>query len=396
MHTDKPLAMLGGLSIKVFLQDYWQKKPLFVKSAFPDISNMISADELAGLSLEPHIESRLIQEHKNNQWLLEHGPFSDARFSELPESHWTLIVQAVDHHIPEFSQFLDSFKFIPSWRLDDIMITYATDQGSVGPHYDYYDVFLIQLDGKRQWQSGQQCDENTALLPDLPVRILSQFNANDTWNVEPGDLLYLPPGMAHHGVANGECMTLSVGFRAPSNKDLLSSYTDHQLDQIKDNQRYADPDLQPQNNTGWIPPSAIKKVKEQLLSSLDSPNALENWFGQYMSAAKYEDERSGDISEDNIEPLNIGDVLLCCHEGVPFLRDETSRLVYTGKVSDRPELLFINGHQTNFPESADRLVQLCCHHRSLPPNELENALSHPQNQVFFLHLLEKGVFYAAD
>lgn len=400
MHSDKPLAILGGLSIKAFLQDYWQKKPLFVKNAFPNIGSMISADELAGLSLEPDIESRLIQEHKNNEWQLEHGPFSDSRFSELPESHWTLIVQAVDHHIPEFSHFLDTFKFIPSWRLDDIMITYATDQGSVGPHYDYYDVFLIQLDGSRQWQSGQQCDENTELLPDLPVRILSQFDVNDTWNVEPGDLLYLPPGMAHHGIANGECMTLSVGFRAPSNKDLLSSYTDYQLDQVKDNQRYTDPDLKPQDNTGWIPPSAIEKVKEQLLLSLDSPNALENWFGQYMSAAKYEDDGSegklDDDSNDNVDPLKIDDVLLCCHEGISFLRDETSRLVYTGKAADQPELLFINGSQISFPACANKLVQLCCHHRSLPPQELALSLAQPQNQVFFLDLIEKGVFYVAD
>ena len=391
MSTDKPLAILGGLSIEAFLRDYWQKKPLFVKNAFPDIGNMISADELAGLSLEPHIESRLIEEQKNNQWQLEHGPFSEERFSELPESHWTLIVQAVDHHIPKFSQFLDTFKFIPSWRLDDIMITYATDQGSVGPHYDYYDVFLIQLDGKRQWQSGQQCDENTDLLPNLPVRILSQFNASDAWNVEPGDLLYLPPGIAHHGVAQGECMTLSVGFRAPSNKDLLSSYTDHQLDLLQDSQRYADPSLVPQNNTGWIPPSAIAQVKEQLLSSLDAPNALESWLGQYMSAAKYEEE-----PEASISPLDINDVLLCCNENIPFLRDETSRLVYTGKTPEQPELLFVNGRQINFPDSACELVQLCCDNRSLPPNRLAKTLRHTDNQTFFLLLLEKGVFYVAD
>ena len=272
------------------------------------------------------------------------------------------------------------------------MITYATDQGSVGPHYDYYDVFLIQLDGKRQWQSGQQCDEDTALLPDLPVRILSQFNSNDTWDVEPGDLLYLPPGLAHHGVANGECMTLSVGFRAPSNKDLLSSYTDHQLDQLQDNRRYADPDLKLQNNTGWIPPSAIEKVKDQLLSSLEEPNALESWIGQYLSTTKYGSEDS----EASIEPLTIDDVLLCCNESIPFLRDETSRLVYTGKACDQPEMLFINGQQMDFPASANKLVQLCCHHRSLPPNELVNALSNPENQAFFLLLIEKGVFYVAD
>ena len=336
MPTDKPLAILGGLSIEAFLRDYWQKKPLFVKNAFPDIGSMISADELAGLSLEPHIESRLIEERKNNQWQLEHGPFSEKRFSELPESHWTLIVQAVDHHIPKFSQFLDTFKFIPSWRLDDIMITYATDQGSVGPHYDYYDVFLIQLDGKRQWQSGQQCDENTDLLPNLPVRILSQFSVSDAWNVEPGDLLYLPPGIAHHGVAQGECMTLSVGFRAPSNKDLLSSYTDHQLDLLQDSQRYAGPSLVPQNNTGWIPPSAIAQVKEQLLSSLDAPNALESWLGQYMSAAKYEEE-----PEASISPLDINDVLLCCNENIPFLRDETSRLCIQVKHLNNPSCFLL-------------------------------------------------------
>lgn len=400
MSTDKPLAILGGLSIKAFLQDYWQKKPLFVKNAFPDIGAMISADELAGLSLEPHIESRLIQEHSNNKWQLELGPFSESHFTELPESHWTLIVQAVDQHIPELSQFLDAFQFIPSWRLDDIMITYATDQGSVGPHYDYYDVFLIQLDGKRRWQSGQQCDEGTSLLPNLPVRILNQFDANDTWNVEPGDLLYLPPGIAHHGVAQGECMTLSVGFRAPSNKDLLSSYTDYQLDRLPDSERYNDPDLEPQNNTGWISPSAIKQVKERIISSLDGPNALENWFGEYISAPKYGDTAPEGVCEEDTEPntapLSISDVLLCCNENIPFLKDETSRLVYTGKTCDQPELFFINGKQTGFPDSACELVQLCCKHRTLPPKKLSNFLTNQENQMFFLNLIEKGVFYVAE
>ena len=388
MNPDKPLPMLGGLTIRAFLKDYWQKKPLFVKNALPEVSDMITADELAGLSLEPHIESRLIQELPNNQWKLEHGPFPEERFSELPEDHWTLVVQAVDHHLPEFSQFLESFKFIPSWRLDDIMITYATDKGSVGPHYDYYDVFLIQLHGNREWQTGQQCDETEKLLPDLPVRVLEQFELSQTWDVEPGDLLYLPPGLAHHGVANGECMTLSVGFRAPSNKDLLSAYTDFQLDELQDNLLYSDPELTPQENTGWIPPGTIEKVKHQLIDSLDDAMALENWFCSYISSAKYSDS-----APEQTDDLTIDDILDYCSEGMEFLKDEASRTVYAGLTPDQPSKLFINGENINFPDSAKSLILLCCNHRALPSSELLKELSCVENQEFFLSLVRRGTFY---
>ncbi|OUS26012.1 hypothetical protein A9Q99_19745 [Gammaproteobacteria bacterium 45_16_T64] len=388
MRPDQPLAILGGLTIEAFLRDYWQKKPLFVKNAMPAINGMISPDELAGLSLEEDVESRIIQEQPDNQWSLDHGPFPEDHFSTLPESHWTLIVQAVDQHIPEFSQLLSQFDFIPSWRLDDIMITYATDQGSVGPHYDYYDVFLIQAEGHRQWQVGQHCDENSEILPELPVKVLEQFDVSNTWNVEPGDLLYLPPGLAHHGVANGECMTMSVGFRAPSNKDMLSAYTDFQLDALPDNQRYADPDLLPQSNAGWISPTAIQQVKERLLSSIESPGALQNWFGQYMSAAKYDDQEP---NEDN--NYSVEDILSFCESDATFIRDESSRLAYYGNTPNDVDSLFVNGVNTQFPNASSPLVRLCCHARTLPADELASYLSQPQNLEFFLFLVNQGVFY---
>lgn len=205
---------LGDIDIDVFLRDYWHKKPLLIRNALPDVKAPVDADELAGLALDEEVESRLIQFNpKADDWHLDHGPLAEERFSELPEKNWTLLVQGVDHWVPEAADLLEQFNFIPNWRVDDLMISYAVDGGGVGPHYDNYDVFLIQTSGTRRWELGPLCDENSPRRDNTPVMILPEWNPEVVYELNPGDILYLPPRVAHNGIAVGDdCMTCSVAF----------------------------------------------------------------------------------------------------------------------------------------------------------------------------------------
>ncbi|MCK5433342.1 MAG: cupin domain-containing protein, partial [Gammaproteobacteria bacterium] len=195
---------LGEMPLDTFLSEYWQKKPLLIRNGLPDLESPIAPDVLAGLACEEGVESRLLIQGENDQkWELKHGPFNDEIFSQLPESHWTLLVQAVDHWIPEAGNLLNLFDFIPRWRIDDLMISYASDGGGVGPHFDNYDVFLVQTSGKRKWEIGGVYNETTPRRENLPVNILSEFEVLETWILEPGDILYVPPGIGHNGIAEG-------------------------------------------------------------------------------------------------------------------------------------------------------------------------------------------------
>lgn len=205
-----------------FLGRYWQCQPLFMRAAASGLDHP-DADTLAGLALEEEVESRLVRGAGNGPWALEQGPFAEHHFADLGENDWTLLVQSVDHYLTEVSLLLDDFNFLPGWRLEDIMISYAAEGGSVGPHFDRYDVFLVQAAGQRRWQLGPLCDESTPQRSDTPLKMLADMPVQADYNAGPGDVLYLPPGVAHHGVAlDSECVTWSVGFRAPDFRDLLA------------------------------------------------------------------------------------------------------------------------------------------------------------------------------
>ncbi len=276
--------ILGHISKEEFLADYWQKKPLLVRNAIANFMPPIDGDELAGLSLEQEVESRLVI---GEDWKLEHGPFDEERFSSLPASHWTLLVQAVDLWVPEVAELLQHFDFIPPWRIDDIMVSYAEDGGSVGPHFDYYDVFLIQGAGQRRWQIGGTCDAETPLLKNTELKILQQFEPFNEWVLEPGDMLYLPPKVAHHGVAIGDCTTFSVGFRAPAATEMLDDLATELLTGIVAPNHLTDPQLTPEMAVVNIPNAYIKRVKSLLLETLDDDELLAQWFAQFMTAPKY-------------------------------------------------------------------------------------------------------------
>jgi len=287
MAAAESATLLGGLTPREFLKQYWQKRPLLIRAAFPGISPPLSAEELAGLACEEGVESRLVlQTRKAPGWQLRHGPFLHKDFTKLPKSRWTLLVQDVDKHVPGVAGLLDPFSFIPEWRIDDVMVSYAADGGSVGPHVDAYDVFLLQVEGMRRWDISTQPQKGRT-TPGLELKQVQAFTAEESWLLMPGDMLYLPPGVAHHGVAFGECMTCSIGFRAPSQTEMLADFTVLLMEGTDAGAHYADPDLTPSANAGEITLEARARVRQMLRPQLrPSDDALDIWFGRFMTEPK--------------------------------------------------------------------------------------------------------------
>jgi len=277
-------SILGDLTADQFLAEYWQKKPLLIRNAIPNFEPPIDGDDLAGLSLEAEVESRLVI---GDDWALEHGPFEESRFASLPEQNWSLLVQGVDLWVPEVAGLLSSFDFLPSWRVDDIMVSYAEDGGNVGPHFDYYDVFLIQGKGQRHWQIGQLCSEADLHTDSTALKILKNLEVSDEWTLNPGDMLYLPPKIAHHGVAIGQCTTFSVGFRAPAATEMLDDLATELLSRDITPNHLQDPPLNAAMANEPISGAYIQQVKELLQQTLDDEQMLGEWFAQFMTEPKY-------------------------------------------------------------------------------------------------------------
>lgn len=277
--------ILGDTSADDFLQRYWQREPLLIRQALSDYQSPISADELAGLALEQEVESRLV-EGGERDWSLRHGPFTEQDFVDLPEQDWTLLVQAVDLWVPEVRELLNRFDFLPPWRVDDVMVSFACPGGSVGPHFDQYDVFLLQVEGERRWQIGDQCSSATPLQPDSPLRVLESFTPHSDLLLEPGDMLYLPPGTAHWGVAQSECLTFSIGFRSPSIADMLGDLAVELMTQGYD-AHYRDPPLRPAMGSEIIAPQFIEQAKQQLWQAINDEDLIGDWFARFMTTAKY-------------------------------------------------------------------------------------------------------------
>ncbi|HDZ09827.1 cupin domain-containing protein [Pseudohongiella sp.] len=276
---------------QLFLRDYWQKKPLLIRAGELPFVDPITPEELAGLACEQEVESRLIQVNSaQDSWQLRTGPFTEAEFESLPQTHYSLLVQAVDHWTDEVSALLADFDFIPSWRIDDVMVSYATDGGNVGPHFDYYDVFLIQGMGQKRWQTGAMCNSMTPRRDESGLRLLQDFQAEQEWIVNPGDILYLPPGVSHYGVAIGNSMTYSVGFRAPSHADIASGLADEILDDLTEDQRFVDVKPGIPLHPGEISPEVVRHLRELVMGMIDRPELMRQWFGKTMTTPKYATE----------------------------------------------------------------------------------------------------------
>lgn len=338
----------------VFLRDFWQRKPLLIRNPWQAWAEPLSPDELAGLACEDDAEARIVI-REGEGWMVEHGPFSEERFAALPARPWTLLVQAVDHHVPAVAALREPFRFIPKWRIDDVMVSYATDGGGVGPHYDQYDVFLIQGSGRRRWRIGAACDAATALLPHDDLRLLAEFEPVEEWILEPGDILYLPPRIAHDGIAVGDdCMTYSIGFRAPSRSELIAHWCDQVLADLPDDDRYEDPGLAPQDNAGEISAHAIARLHEMVTEKMLDRAAFARWFGRYNSTPKYPE---ADWSPE--EPLTLADLRDGAAGGMGVCCNPASRFSFVRETADRL-LLFVDGECFACTGPAAALAERIC------------------------------------
>ena len=387
MNPDIPLQLLGGITAREFLRDYWQKKPLLIRQAIPDFECPIDADELAGLALEEEVESRLVIEHGERPWELRRGPFAEDAFSTLPEREWTLLVQAVDQFVPEVAELLEHFRFLPSWRIDDVMISFAAPGGSVGPHFDNYDVFLLQAQGKRNWKIGQMCNSESPLLQHADLRILAEFEESAEWVLEPGDMLYLPPRLAHFGIAEDDCMTYSVGFRAPSAAEVLTHFTDFLSQYLTDEERYTDADAQPVSDPHQIQGDALDRLKGLLAEHMSDERMLLTWFGQFMTEPRYPELVAG-------EELGEEDFINSLQDGAILVRNPSARLAWSEVDDD--VLLFASGQSRYLPGKLRELLKLVCSADALHSENLGEWLADEDGRDLLCELVKQGSLGFAD
>lgn len=386
------INILGTITAEQFLNEYWQKKPLLIRQAIPNFQSPVSPDELAGLACEAEIESRIvIENHQGQPWHPLHGPFDEEKFSQLPEKNWTLLIQGLDSIVPEVSDLLNYFRFIPNWRIDDIMASYAPVNGSVGPHYDYYDVFLLQAQGKRRWLTGQHCDENSKTLNNTPLRILEEFETENDWVLEPGDMLYLPPQIAHHGISMGDCITLSIGLRSPTHEQILTSFTDYLCNITVKEQHLDDPNLKLQENPGEMNTAAISQLKNVIESYLKE-DSLSSWFGQYSTEPKT--DYIVQLPDEPIEEADLPDYLASSDS---IRRNEGSRFSFYQSEDKSGQIkLFYDGYEQLLGSECTALVKLICSTNEIPTATIRALLSTGKQTNLLLDLINGGHLYAED
>ena len=352
---------LGEISTQDFLNQYWQKKPCLLRNALPGFTPPLNGDDLAGLACEELAESRLVSGNFQDQnWNLVHGPFEEEMFAGLPDTHWTLLVQDVEKHYPPAQELLMLFDFLPSWRLDDLMLSYAVTGGSVGPHVDQYDVFLYQAQGRRHWRIAKQFEP--VLLDDCALNVLKDFDPEQEWILKPGDMLYLPPNIAHHGVALEEGMTWSIGLRAPSAQDLFMFLGESLVNSSAGERRYSDPDLQIAARAGEIDQTAIEKMKTLMVDSIQDPATFNEFLGAFITRFR--------LSQEPVSPdldLNAASLLKKLQSGSRLSRNPWTRLAWIETADGA--LLFAAG--ATYPCSVSIAQELC---KNIEPELFSRAL----------------------
>ena len=345
-----------------FLRDCWQKKPTIIRDPWAGWSNPLDPDELAGLACESEVESRLV-ERSDGRFVLEHGPFEPVRFAALgAAAPWTLLVQSVDHHVPAVAALRDAFDFLPDWRIDDVMVSYASDRGGVGAHFDQYDVFLIQGLGRRTWQLGGPCDDTSALLPHDTLRLLENFEAHEEWTLEPGDILYIPPRIAHNGIAVGaDCMTYSVGFRAPSRSELIAGWSESILAEPGDDDRYRDPEPLPPDCRGEIGAATVSRLQAMMAEALLDRAGFARWFGSYTTQARH-----ADVDWRPDQPVTPDEAHATLQAGLALLRNPAARFAFIRQGPAALDL-FVDGECYPCVGECADFAEFCCANRRFVP-----------------------------
>ena len=388
---------LGETSVEDFLEHYWQKKPLLVRDAFPGIQSPLTADELAGLACEENVNARLVLEKDGDYpWQAEFGPFEETRYEKLPETHWSLLISDVERLIPETKSLVKPFRFLPDWRVDDLMVSYAPEGGSVGPHVDDYDVFLIQLSGQREWKISEHFSDEA--LEDVDLRILKNFTAEHEWVLSPGDMLYLPPNVAHHGIAHackdeqGEevhCMTASVGFRAPSLKTITSDYVNFLNENIHTATRFTDSSPVKPAHHAEISEDTVTQFTEYLQQGLVLDHELvKRWLGQYRS----DNKSFADIPEH--QKINSHDIdfeaLITLAEQSTLTHSPYSNFLFSGH--QQVALLFVDGSTY---EVSKKFAESICEEDQINLQKLLADITDNDKDVF-LQLFNNGSVIVSD
>ena len=388
------MSILGDITAEEFLRDYWQKKPLVVRNAFADFEMPFDAGELAGLVLETNSPARIILEKglppENQPWTVKYPPFTDDDFTSTPQTHWTFLVNDLERYYPELGNLIEPFRFIPDWRIDDLMVSYAVDQGSAGPHVDAYDVFLIQGEGKRLWQVVTDPDYPTQQVQDSQLAILKNFKHDEQWLLDTGDMLYLPPNMPHHGIAQGECMTFSVGFRAPDTFDLTQSWLEsfsHDQINVKTKEliakRFNDAGRKIQKSSAEIAAADIQKLSTLILDLVkNQEQQLPIFLGKYLTEAK------------NIE-LEEQTHSSKFSKKADYERESWTRIAYIEDEQNKIIHLFAAGLHATIPQSERAQIQAFCEHYYYNAESLKPLFEYDEFKILFKDLLKSGSIFAS-
>lgn len=376
-----------GMSAARFLREHWQKKPLLVRQAFPRFRNPITPEELAGLSCEDGVESRLVRERGGaHRWEVTWGPQSESHFATLPAKGWALLVQEVNRWVPDAALLLDHFAFVPNVRVDDVMVSFAATGGSVGAHLDSYDVFLVQGQGKRRWRFHTKPTTNKRMLPGLDLCILSRFRPDEEEVLGPGDMLYLPPGFAHHGVAVAPCLTYSIGFRAPRAGEAWASFASAMATQgdARSTRLLADPPLRPAENPGAIPPALLVEARKMVRSIDMSDDAIDRWFAAF--ATRLEPGHTFETPRRAPDERTILDRLA---RGNTVARSEDGRWAFLPRTGDAL-LLYVGGVEIEVPRGAAATARTLCSARRHDGASLHLATKSSAAQGLLVRLFAMG------
>ena len=384
------LQLSTAFDSKEFLAQCWQKKPVLLSKFIPDFSDSLAPEELAGLACEELVESRLIMEHEPGKWQLRHGPFEESDFTQLPESNWTVLVQAVDQWVEDVADIKTLFNFLPSWRIDDIMISFAAQGGGVGPHYDYYDVFLLQGQGERNWKIGDRCDSDTELVRGEELSLLQNFEATKEFNLTVGDALYIPPRFPHWGTATSESLCYSIGFRAPSMAEMIEGFSDFIIKDQDPSQRYEDSDVEVELRSAEIKPELLDASYRQLTERLAQKQDFAGWFGCYVSQPKYPE-----LIQPLEDELSWEDFSALLSDGVQLTKNPSSRFAFMESSAKDCVLLFVDGAMVSFSMKQLSNIVAFCEARETVPGTPSELLAEREIAELLLRLLNQGSLLAA-